>query len=1177
MKLTAILLTFFAVHVMASTDAQTITYSGNNVPLKQVLQAVKKQTGYLAVYNAAQVEATKPVTVNAKDEPLAKFLTEILKGQGLEFSIENKTIVISPKEKNTAPITQGLNPGLNTPVPVAPPLDVKGIVRDESGKPAAGVSVQVKGTNKGTTTNSAGEFSLIGVDDQATLVFSSVNLQPFEVKITPTNAGDLAITLKAKVSELADVTISTISTGYQTIPKERATGSFAVIDNKTLNQQVGTNILQRLNGVTSGLQFNIGKINPNPQNKTNITIRGLSTINGPLDPLVVLDGFIYEGDIQNINPNDVENITVLKDAAATSIWGARAGNGVIVITSKKGNFNQKLQVSASANTIFNSKPDLYYLPQMSSADYIDVEQMLFNQGYFNSQITGSPRTALTPAVEIFLKRKNRLISSSDSSSQINKLKNIDSRNEYLKHFYTNAVTQQYSINVRGGSNNSNYIFSIGYDKVLDGQYGRSQKINIKSENNFKLIKNLVLHTGVYYTNSNSNSGRGLSNNSLNVNGREVPYLKFDDDNGNPVSIATGLSDRYTDTAGGGKLLNWKYFPLTDYKYNRTTNNVGELYATAGLQYNLFSFLNIDIKYQFQKQQGENEQLSEIESFKARSLVNGFTEINRSTGLVKYYLPMGDIKTMTFSSIRSSTGRAQLNVNHEKNNHSIYAVLGGEIREATSTGNDYTIYGYKADPFSYINVDFINPYPRFISGAYDYISGAPTFSGVITNRFISFYGNGSYTFKNRYIISASARRDGSNIFGLSTNDKWKPLWSVGGSWKISKEGYYSMPLIPTLIARVTYGHSGNVDLKKSALPVGRYQSGGAPTNLPSTFITQINNADLRWEEVGILNFGLDFSFKKEVITGSIEYYLKNGKDLYGETPYDYTTWGVTRTITKNVANIQGQGVDVVLNIKNIDQKIKWTSSLLFNYNTAKTTKYNTTTAARISSLLGAGGYGSSIYPVVGKPMYSIAAYKWGGLNSSGIPQGYVNGQLSTDYAAIRDEGLAKGEDGNIAYVGPATPVVFGSLINSITWKNFSFSANISYKFGYFFRKSIFTGSSLIAGYGHKDYVKRWQQPGDEKITDVPAFIYPNNGDADYFYTQSTVNILRADHIKLQYINVAYTFSKINKSRIAFKELQVYFNASNLGILWRANKEGLDPDYPASLPPVKSYAFGLRANF
>ncbi|MEO6733989.1 MAG: SusC/RagA family TonB-linked outer membrane protein [Ferruginibacter sp.] len=1054
---------------------------------------------------------------------------------------------------------------------LAQKMNVSGSVQNDRGAPLPMVSLSVRGTDRIFVTDIKGNFSISNVDARSVFIVTSIGYKTEEYELNG-KQGPVLIVLENNSEELDAVEL--ISTGYQDIPKERATGSFVKIGTAMLNQQVGTNILQRLNGVTSGLQFAIGKQNGNPQNKTNISIRGLATINGPLDPLIVLDGFIYEGDISNINPNDVEDVTVLKDAAATSIWGARAGNGVIIITTRKGRFNQKLQVGININTIINEKPNLHYSRQMSSSQYIDVEQMLFKNGYFDAQINSSPLLALTPAVELFLKRRKGIISAQDSAIGIDAMKQVDSRDEYLRHFYRNAITRQYAANVRGGGNNINYILSLGYDEVTDQSYGRSNKLNIKMENNYKPTKNLLINIGVYYTKLKTTSGRGLTYNSLNVNGRQVPYLKFDDANGKAVPFNASLNERYTDTAGGGKLLNWKYYPLDNYKYTKGTGHNNELFATAGIQYKLLPSLSLDVRYQYQQQENELIQLNERESFNARGIINAFTEINRATGAVKYNIPLGAIKTTNNALVQSHTGRAQLNMNHERNRHSVYAIAGGEVRASSGNGNGYTTYGYNEDPLTYANVDYVNAYPLFVSGAYDYIPGAPTISAEQTNRFVSIYANAAYTYDNRYTFSASARRDGSNIFGLSTNDKWKPLWSAGGAWKISHEKFYHFKAVSTLSLRFTYGRSGNVDLGRSALAVARYISNSNITGLPGTSITTLNNPGLKWEQVGILNIGLDFALKGNVLDGSLEYYQKNGTDLYGATPYDYTTWGALRNITKNVASTSAWGIDLVLNSRNINRQIKWNTTFLLNFNTAKTTKYDIASAARISSIL-AGGTGIS--PVVGKPLYAVAAYKWGGLDKTGKPQGYVNGVLSTDYTAITSEGITKGVDGNIIYLGSANPTVSGAIINTISWKNFSFSANLIYRMGYYFKRPFFAGAGLIAGTVQTNYDKRWQQPGDEAFTNTPAFIYPANEAGDNFYRQSAVNVLKGDHIRLQYINLGYTFNKAGSNKFPFKDLQVYLNAANLGIIWRTNKENLDPDYPATIPPVKSIALGVRANF
>jgi TonB-linked SusC/RagA family outer membrane protein len=1163
MRLTAFLLLTACLQVNAIGFSQKVTLSVKNAHLVTVFELITKQTGYRFFYNKEQVGISRPVTMQIKDASLEEALASCFRDQPLSYTIVSKVVVIKEKLSNAS-----RNESLKEIMP--PFIDVRGKVINERGEPVEGVTVKVKGGNKSTLTNSNGEFSLSTVENDAVLVFTHVSMEVFELKVS--GKTELVINLKTKVAALGDVQI-VANTGYQTVKPNETNGSFSVIDNKTLNQQVGTNILKRLEGVTQGVLFD-SKPLANTQRKGNITIRGFSSINGPMDPLIILDGFIYDGDINNINPNTVDNITILKDAAAASIWGARAGNGVIVITTKKGNFNQKLQIDVNTNVIISYKPDLFYLPQMSSNDYIDVEQYLYQKGYFNSFFTNTNRPGITPAVEIFRKRVFGQISASDSANEIDQLKQNDIRNEYNKYFYTNAVTQQYAINLRGGSNISAYTLSVGFDRNLSELHNQFNKLNIKVEDVFRPIKNLETTIGVYYTSSKNVSGRP-SFNSIGVNQRRPTYLTFTDENGDFLSIAKDYREVYTDTAGAGKLLNWKYFPLEDYKHDKTTTDLNELFANFGVKYKVFKFLNIDLKYQYQKQQINGIQLQDKESYGARSLINQFSQLNRISGVVTYTIPKGGIRTVNQSELESHTGRAQMNINHNWRIHEISSILGSEIRQLRSAGTAFTTYGYNADPLTFGNVDFTRSYPNFVTGFTQFIPGAPTYSPEIVDRFISFYGNVAYTLKRLYSISFSGRRDGSNSFGTNTNDKWKPLWSAGLGWNLSNESFYRFHFIPYLRIRTTYGYSGNVDLRKSALPVQTYGSNNSVTSFPTAFISQINDPELRWEKVGTFNIGVDFSLLNRILSGSIDYYRKNASDLYGPTPYDYTTFGFVQTVTKNVAKMEGNGLEINVISKNIDKGFKWNTNYIFNLQDNKTKEYYTTTTNPISDLLFAG---NKISPVVGKPLYAIAAYKWGGLDVSGNPQSYVNGQLSSDYAAIASEGKTKGSDGNIVYIGSALPKAFGSLINTFSYKNLSISVNFIYKVGYYFRRPVLSYSDLINnGVGNKEYEQRWKKPGDEAYTNVPSFVYPNPSGRDDVYAYSEINVLKGDHIRLQYINASYSINKSFWRRNPFNELQVYINASNLGVVWRANKENLDPEYPSSLQPLKSWAFGIRATF
>lgn len=1154
MKFTTIFLLASALNAGAKGFGQTVTLSTKNALLVDVFSEIRKQTGYDFLFKSSWMHAAKPVTVSVKKLPVNETLLLIFKEQTLTYQIVEKTVIIKPNsDTSISDLTSN-------------PIDVQGQVVNEKGYPVEGVTVTVKESDKTTLTNVDGKFSLSTVDRDATLIFTHVNMEKFELKVS--GKTELIIKLKTKTTELGDVTI-TVSTGYQDIPKERATGSFSKLDNAALNQQVGTNIVKRLDGITSAILFDTKQ--PQPQKKTNISIRGFSSINGPLDPLIVLDGFIYEGNIDNINPNFIDNISILKDAAAASIWGARASNGVIVITTKKGQYNQKDKIEFNATVMINQKPDVYTLPILSSSDYIDLEEFRFNKGLMDDQISNYPFYALTPATNVFLKRRNGLLSSADSASLINALKSQDVRDDYTKYYLTNAITQQYNVGLRGGNNKNAYSLSLGYDKTRREDYGQFNKINIGIENAFTPNKRLQATIGAYYANSKSESGRP---GKVVIDGKPVPYLKFTDKNGSPIPLDIKYNGSYTDTMVNGKLLDWKYYPLEDYKHNTNSTSLQEVLFNAGLNYKLAKYLTLDFKYQFQKQQIEGVDLQDQESFQARNVINGYSQIDQTTGSIKYIVPLGGIRNNKIASTQSQTGRVQFNLNKSWGDHNIVGILGGEIREVVNNNSTNTTYGYSPEPLLSGAVDYTNQYPHIITGENSFIEGAPSYSKIV-DRFISAYSNVAYSFKNKYTFSLSSRKDGSNIFGANTNDKWKPLWSAGMAWTVSNEYFYNSTFLPFLKIRGTYGYGGNVDLSKSALPVSKYVGTNPFTNFPVSRIIVINNPELRWEKVRTLNIGIDFSTAKQVISGSIEFYHKKGSDLYGPTEYDYSTWGFTQYVTKNVAEMKGEGVEVNLTSKNIDKAFKWRTNYFFTYTNNKISAYNTKESTQSSQLLFGG---ESITPVIGKPLYAIAAYKWGGLDSLGNPQGYVNGKKSIDYTEIEKEATTKGTGGNITYLGSTIPTVFGSIINTFSWEQISLSINVSYKFNYYFRKQALSYTEILnGGEGHSDFNKRWVKPGDENHTTVPSFIYPNIQQRDIFYSRSEVNVLKGDHIRLNYINLSYSFEDKLSRKLKINDLQIYMNVSNLGILWRANKEHLDPEYSSIVQPTKSFSFGIRAAF
>lgn len=1042
-----------------------------------------------------------------------------------------------------------------------------GIVTNQASEPVAGASLSTGYSN--TVSDKNGSFSLwIDPEKQNTLTITHIGYEPMIIKPGAIKNTPLTIVLVSGSMQLETVIVST---GYQKVSKEKVVGAVTVIDNEVLNQQAGTNILQRLKGVTSGLIFNAGK-SDSKGNPNELTIRGMSTINGPVRPLVVLDNFIYEGDIQNINPNDVENISVLKDAAATSLWGARAGNGVIVITTKRAAYNQKTRISASGTWMVTGKPNVYYPSRISVKDFILTEQFMFNRGFFDNQINNTvDRPPLSPAVEIFLNARNATISPSDSAAQIEALMAADARDQFDRYFYQRGLTQQYNLSASGGGNFYNWLLSASVDRNSYALKNRFDKANFHIGNSFRPAKNLSVHLNLFYTGSKSMSGM-IADNS--IYGRTIPYLQFADAAGNALA-----TDRYrrgfTDTAGNGLLADWKLYPLKDHEHDGATTRLQELIAGIDLSYQVVQPLSFTMAYQYQKQQTNSEHLADINSFYARNLINKFSQVNYLNNTVTYIVPPGGILDQYNSQLGAQNLRGQFNFNKTFLLHAITAIAGSEIRALSSKGSGVRYFGYREDPLAYSTVANNVYYPTIVPGYPEIAGAAPSLNPTIDNRFVSFYGNGAYTYRNRYTAYGSFRKDASNTFGLSTNDKWNPLWSAGLKWDISTGDFFRSNIFTLLRLRTSYGYSGNVDVTKTPLPISGTGLRDATSGFPIMIVNNPANPLLRWEKIRQINFGIDFGLKEDAVSGSIDYYKKKGTDLYGPTLFDYTAFPNSGIVEKNVASMAGDGIDAVIRTLNFKRSLSWFTTLLFNYSLSKTKTYYMNEGTAAVSLLSGG---SGITPVPGYPLYGIAAYRWGGLDNTGDPQGYLNGQKNKDYNAMLSDIYEKGlKSESVVFMGPATPKYFGSLINELGWKGFTFSANISYQFGYYFRKTPFTSDGLInRGVSPSDFERRWTKPGDEAHTNVPAFVYtnyPQFNSRDHFYAASQVNILKGDHIRLQYINAGYRFKNIPK----LENVQVNFNAANLGILYRANEENIDPDHPFSMPAPPAFSCSVKIVF
>lgn len=1039
------------------------------------------------------------------------------------------------------------------------------VITEENSLPLLGATINVPNLKTIVITDKNGFFKLPANEGKVTLNISHSGYESVSLVVTFPLDKPLRIVLSHKVNDIQEVNIST---GYQKIPKERATGSFTFSDNKLLNQQVSTNILDRLANVAGGVFLERGR-SGNPQ----LMIRGLSTINGPKSPLIVVDNFPYEGDISNINPNMVESITVLKDASAASIWGARAANGVIVITTKTGKFNQPVKAEFNFNTSYSPKPDFGYLKTMSSSDFIEVEKGLFQKGFYNSDINSSSHPVLSPVVDLLNKAKSGLISSDEADRRIQQLRNIDAKEQFRRYMYTPSEKRQYYLGITGGAPAFLWSTALGYDDNTSNLGEDYNRMNLRFQNVWKPVNKISLTSSLYYTETNTKSGRTAYGGIIMGRNSFVPYMQLADENGNPLVVNKDYNQNYKDSFEKGKLNDWNYYPLTDWQNDQVKTKASEVMVNAGINYKILKGLEADVKYQHQRLNDNSDNLHNAQSYYARNYVNSFAQINN--GNVTFIVPKGGILDQSASLTTINNIRGQLSYTGQWNRHNISAIAGGESRDAVRTYNYNRYYGFDQDRMTSGAVDYAHQYPLLPTGSTDFIQRNQSL-GKRTTRFVSLYANAAYTYDNRYTVSASFRRDASNLFGLKTNDQWNPFWSVGTLWDISKENFYRIAWLRTLKLRGSFGYNGNIDPAMVAVSTIAYDlDNSVYTGTPMARIDNYYNPDLRWETSSMFNIGLDFSSRNNRISGSVEYFTKKGTNLFGPAQMDYTT-GIDY-MRSNVAEIKGKGMDIVLKTLNIDKGIQWNTILNFSIYHDKISKYYLLNPMANQFI----GNGSSvpISGIEGRPVYSIFAYQWAGLDpKTGDPRGYLDGAVSKDYAALVGAGTSVND---LVFFGSALPTAYGSFINSVSYQNFSLDIGIVFKLGYYFRRSSINYTNLYRSWtGHSDFADRWQKVGDEAFTDVPSNTLESNSNRDAFYNGSSVLIEKADHIRLQYINLNYHFSKNFLGSTMFKDLSLSVNLSDLGLLWKANKSGIDPDFNLGgngLKPPSVYTIGLRANF
>jgi TonB-linked SusC/RagA family outer membrane protein len=1127
--------------VSAVGYSQTVSISGNDIPLKTVFDAVKKQAGYVFFYDADIIKNSKPVTIHIKNAAVEKVLATTFESQPLTWSIENKTItVVKNQDFDKIPVV--------TP---PPPIDVIGIVTDAEGKPLEGISILIKGTERGTTTDEKGAFSLSRVNESSILIFSGANVETQEINVK--GRTELNIKLKIKVVQSQAIEVI-VNTGYQTISKERATGSFTYIDNKKLSvtNLASTNFSKGLEGIAAGLLVD--------QNG-GLQIRGVSSIKSDSRPLIVVDGFPIESGNYTINPNDIEDITILKDAAAASIWGVRASNGVVVIKTKSGkNSNGKALFDFTTNFSFDERPDFSYYQKANTPDFIDFEVETIKRGWFNP--ANANASGYSRVGELFYKKHLGELNDAGVETSLNDLKKLNNLSEQ-DLFYRSAFQRQFNLSIRGGSQAYKYFISGLYTKQLPAAIGnQNDDIILNIKNSLQVLPKVSLTLGV---NSTFNKGKSSAGYDYSTN---RPYDLVLDESGNYLSqyptIPEHLKQGYYDKG----YLNWNYNAKQELDNSNHKTNRFEARFNLGLDYEITKGIVFSSKYLNELGFTNADNLQNLNTYYVRNLANNWRVYDDTRRVYVNKFPVGPILDKSKDQFNGWTFRNTVSIDKSFGKlHRVNGVVGTEVRKIANKGNAERYYNYNEKALTVDNFDVLSlsNYTPNYKGDYQSYNWSPGFYER-DRRFFSLFANGAYTYKDRYTLSGSARVDQWNLFGTDPKYRSSPIWSAGASWKISGEEFMrNSSFVDRLIARATYGINGNIG-NSSPYPIA---------NTGKSFSTQENlltfsnpeNQQLRPEKTAIINLGVDFSVLNYRLSGSVDFYKKKSYDLLGNSVLDPTT-GFARA-EKNTAKMVNNGLDISLNAKVIQREVSFDIDVNFGYNNNKVLNV-------LMPSTTANTYITGVSPIEGKPLSYMYSYRWAGLSDKGEPQIYnAKGEI-VSWASAEMTDI-----NGLQYAGTLTPPFYGGLMFTLQYKGFSLMPQFTYKMGHVLRLP----SPRMNLYGGElnTISQRWQQPGDEAITDIPRVYNNSTGSSKWnnYYRYADIYEGDASFVRLRSLTVSYELPAKYLKNI-FSGAQITAQGNNLW-LWTANKNDIDPDYYNlrsgyfNFPPVKSFVLSLNLGF
>ena len=1030
---------------------------------------------------------------------------------------------------------------------------------------------------------------------------------------------NFTIYLSATESKMDAVVV----TGYQRIEKRKLTSSIANVKMADIARDGVASVDEMLSGSIAGLTSTPTTGAPGGASK--VKIRSTVTLNGNTDPLWVLDGMPLEGNdipsdwsskenvdnlynmsIAGLNPADIEDITVLKDAAATAIYGARAANGVIIITTKKGRRNQATRVNVSASLFVTDRPNLDKLNLMNASQKVDLELALAANGRLNylSGMGGVARILDQAGERAALVGGGFSALSPETQSAINALRKNGT--DWGKEIYQVALNQQYSISISGGGNKASYYFSGGYYNEQGTTVGTGfERLNLTLKTDYDLLKNLRFGTSVFVGHNKNDSyvsDTDVFTNPSRYTRTVNPYLNAYNPDGSYL-YDPDMTARQRDS----DVLDYNYFEeRNNTEYTLKTRSIKTIFD---LDYQPVKGLRLYTQFGLQVDNSMTEKMAQENSYFTRkyarnSVVDGVR-----------YMPEGGVIQNWNSDMSQYNWKAQIEYSGTfAKKHELDLMAGMEMRGTTNTTIHTKGFGYDHKTM------VTEPMPIPSGDAGERLANSSYFKqyqkSFYENRYLSYFFTGSYTYDNRYTIFGSMRYDGTNLFGVDPKYKFNPMWSISGAWSVNHEKFLrDAKWLDNLRLRASYGAQGNIDRSTSPYILGTWTTRNVGGSFEDAiFVSSPPNQNLRWETTYTWNAALDFAALENRIGFTFEIYGRNSKNLITTRTIPQET-GFTST-SSNFGEMSSKGIEFTLNTVNVRTRdFRWETSINIAHNTDRVDKVHIDENSYTPSK---EGYSSS----------AVFAYKTAGLDEYGIPMFWKDGQKvslreftdfrldKTDYGffVLYDPQVSTSQSAirnNLSYIGSQNPNITGGFNNRFYYKNFDLSVSCNFVFGQLVKRTPF-------------YSPTQTSPGENNTTEIgqvwspenTSGIYPAltgnlkpdgttwsgwdeweaNPDPYYLYNwileqynsisgASLFDNLDIWYKKINYfrvnsIRLGYAFPEKITRKLHMAGLRIHFEARNPFVI-ASNYDGyFDPETYGSIysqPMARTYSVGLNITF